>query len=339
MKKVSVFYSNQMQVENIDLSVPCIVVLSGLRSENPEGLSRNLLNKIEVMLRNMDLKANVCGNIHNLYLLNDKAANLINNVNSKLFAKGHNPFVFGFQLLVPGYFNKFADDLFNMTILPRITDAKGNALPVEVAKDNLRKIVFFSHSYGARMVSVLDKKLTKKLSGLKYTPEQIADIQKQLVFIEEAPICVFSNLKSTCIKFVSLLDGVMTYKKLYDTDESVTYYEKYNIVSVPKMHNVSIVDAADKEHYIWPLNVRKSMTEQGQQTIKILNRVFYNALTLPRIDGVNSLANIKDLDKNIVQKPLLKKIEKIPTEKAKNVAFVSVSVLQRLKTYAKNLSR
>lgn len=339
MKKVSVFDFNKARVESIDLSEPCIVALYGLRSETPEGLAKNLLNKIEFMLHKMDLSANVCGNIHDLYLLNDKFANFINRANSKLFDKGHNPFVFCFQLFVPGFFNRYANDLFNMTLLPRITDKNGKALPVEVAKNNLRKIVFFSHSYGARMVSALDEKLTKKLLELKYSPEQAQDIQKQLVFIEESPIEVFSNLKSTYIRFISLLDGVMAYKKLYDTDNRVTYYEKYNIVSAPKIHESSNSSQSKREHTVWPMVARVSMTEQGRQITNILNQVFYNALTLPRIEGLASLCDFKGLNTKIIQKPMLKKIEKIPTEKAKNLAFISSSLLNGNVKKSKNLSR
>ncbi|MBR0212783.1 MAG: hypothetical protein IJQ55_04205, partial [Alphaproteobacteria bacterium] len=84
---------------------------------------------------------------------------------------------------------------------------------------------------------------------------------------------------------------------------------------------------------------RVSMTEQGRQITNILNQVFYNALTLPRIEGLVSLCDFKGLNTKIIQKPMLKKIEKIPTEKAKNLAFISSSLLNGNVKKSKNLSR
>lgn len=331
MNKVNLFYSNQTIVDSIDLSVPCVVMLSGLRSDTPKEFSKNVLCKIEKMLQQANLKANVCGTVHDLSFLNANVAKILCGINDKIFNKYKNVFVFGFHFFVPGFFRKYANRVFDLTILPRIVDEAGNPQPVEKVKDNFRKIVFLAHCYGIRMASMLDDILTKKLRELNYSQQQADDIQKQLVFIVESPSGIFTNIKATHIKFASLSDELMRYKDLYSTDNNITYNEQYNNIITPQMYKETSMFKKIKniEHSFWPLSICNDMTEQGQQTIKILNRVFYNALTLPRIDGVDSLANIKDLDKNIVQKPLLKKIEKIPTEKAKNVAFVSVSVLQR----------
>ena len=325
MNKSSIFYYNQTPVDNIDLSVPCVVGLSGMRSQTPKDMSENFLNKIDMMLRHIGVSANVCGNIHDLSMLNDNVAKVFNAVNTKLHLEQKNLFTFGFQFFVPGFFNRYVQSLFDIMILPRIVDKNGQPLPEEMAKDNLRKIVFFPYCYGMRAMLMLDKKLTEKLRELNYTPKQIKDIQKQLVFIVESPSSIFMDIKSTCVKFLSLADSTTFYKNLYSTGNNITYYEKYGIISVPKMFKVSTSFKQDREHHSWPMVARNSMTEQGRAMIDMLDGAFYNALTLPRVDGVKSLVNVDGMDKSVSEKPMLKFLEKIPTRCAKNIIFVSYS--------------
>lgn len=331
MGKTNVFDLKKNSVESIELSVPCIFVLNGFRSQNdnPDGLSKNVLGKVKFMLDKMGVTANLCGDIHDLYLLNENIIDFINNIKSGMFKKSKNLFVYASHLFLPGYFNCYVNKVFNSAILPRIVNKNGEALPVEKAKDNLRKIVFFTHCYGSRVAALLDKKLYRKLRELKYTDQEVQDIQKQLVFIEEAPCCLFSDFKSTCVKFVSLYDNVMFYRKLYGMNNIVAYDEKRNIVSVPRIYNLSKLDDKNKEHHLWSLVARDSMTEQGQELIKVLNIVFYNALTLSRIDNVDSLADFKKLDTNIVQKPMLKRLEKISSKKIQNIIFASSSTVSK----------
>ena len=325
MNKASVFYYDQTPVDNIDLSVPCVVALSGMRSQTPKDMSENFLNKIDMMLKHIGISANVCGNIHDLSMLNDNVAKVFYTVNTKLHLEKKNLFAFGFQFFVPGFFNRYVQSLFDMMILPRIVDKNGNPFPEEMTKDNLRKIVFLSYCYGIRAMIMLDKKLTDKLRELNYTPQQVEDIQKQLVFIVESPSSIFMDIKSTCVKFLSLTDSTSFYKKLYSTGNNITYYEKYNIISTPKMFKVSTSCHQDREHHSWPMVARNSMTEQGRALIDMLDKAFYNALVLPRVDGIKSLVNVDDLDKSVSEKPMLKFLEKIPTRRAKNIIFVSYS--------------
>jgi hypothetical protein len=85
----------------------------------------------------------------------------------------------------------------------------------------------------------------------------------------------------------------------------------------------------DREHHSWPMVARNSMTEQGRAVIDMMDAAFYNALVLPRVDGIRSLVNIDDIDKNVSKKPMLKILEKIPTRRAKNIIFVSCSFVTK----------
>lgn len=333
MNKVNLFYSNQTIVDSIDLSVPCVVMLSGLRSDTPKEFSKNCLCKIDKMLQQANLKANVCGTVHDLSFLNANVAKIFCGINDKIFNKYKNVFVFGFHFFVPGFFRKYANRVFDLTILPRIVDEAGNPQPVEKVKDNFRKIVFLAHCYGIRMASMLDDILTKKLRELNYSQQQADDIQKQLVFIVESPSGIFTNIKATHIKFASLSDELMRYKDLYSTDNNITYNEQYNIIITPRMYKETSMFKKIKniEHSFWPLSICNDMTQQGKMTVNLLNKVFYNALTLERINGLGMLVDMDGVKKATVKKTMMKFFEKIPTQKVKNIVFVSYSVVNSLK--------
>ena len=330
MNKVSMFYSNQKPVDDIDVSVPCIVFLSGLRSDTPKGLSKHCLNKIDIMLRDLGVCANVCGNIHDLSLINDKLADKLNDINDKFFPKCKNVFVFGFQLFVPGFFKRYVKCMFEKIILPRIVDKDCKALPTDVIKKNLRNVVFFVHCYGAKIFFYMDKMLTQKLIELNYSSDQVNEIQKQMVVIAESPSWMFNNLKSTFVNFISLADKTLPYDKLYESNCYVNFIEEYNIVATQSMYKHRKLFNKNIEHIMWSLVEQSSMTEQGKQTINILKTVFYRALTLPYIENVQSLLKNCEIEKNIKQQPMLKIIEKIPTVKMKNFVFVTMALMNRV---------
>lgn len=330
--KISVFYADETPVGKIDVSVPCVAMLSGMRNDTRETLPKNVLVKIQNMLQDFGIHAKVFGNIHDLSLVDKKTADKLQRINDKFFKNHENMFVFGLQLFSSKFFQEYAENMFAKMLLPRVVDGAGNALPVEVVKNNMRKIVFFSHCYGARMFLYMDRILTNVLRNLKYTPEQIKDIQKQLVLIAESPSHLFNNVGATVVNFISLADDTMVYKDLYTMDNYVNYSEKYSMVATPRIFRIKDSAGRDKEHHIWPFRTRKSMTEQGRETIHILRHVFYNAMTLPRVENVQSLLNGCEMKKNIAVRPALKAIEKMPNADMKNFAFLSLFLAHRART-------
>ena len=327
MKKVNIFNLDKTPVENIDFSTPCIFILGGAIS-GKELLRIVSFNRIKDMLSNMGLCANVYVNTYDLSMLNEKFANVANKINDKFFNPNKNVFVFGFQLFVPLYFNAYVQRLFDSLILPRLVDSDGNALPVDIVQNNLRKIVFYSHCYGNRVANRLDKKLTQHLKKLNYSADEIKQIQKQLVFICQSSAFLFKTPKSTYLNFLSLSDAAVLFDKLYSINGHITYIEKYHAVSVPRVYkgNPGPNKLKNIEHKIWPLIENSRMTNDGKTIIQIMDNVFYQALTLPHLEGESSLLNYEKLNQEIKSKTLLRILEKVPTNKLKNTIFASASV-------------
>ena len=128
-------------------------------------------------------------------------------------------------------------------------------------------------------------------------------------------------------------DVAMLYKNLYSTQNTITYFEKYHIVSVPKFYTNSdkYGKSTNQEHKLWPLVETSSITDDGKTMIQIMNRAFYNALTLPRVDSPESLLDNNKFNSTITIKPWMHILEKIPTQRAKNIIFSSVSGFNRWK--------
>ena len=332
MKKVNIFNLDKTPVENIDFSTPCVFFIGGATG-GAQYLRVVSNNKIDTMLRNLGINANVYINVYDLSLLGDGFEKFTNKIHKVFSLKDKKRTVFFFQVLMPLFFTHYVENLFDTMILPRIIDENGAPLPVDVAKDNLRKIVFYTHCYGNRVVNRFDKMLNKKLAELNYSPSQVAEIQKQLVFLSQSPSFVFNKLKSTYLNFLSMADAAMLYKHLYSTQDTITYFEKYHIVSIPKFYTNSdkYGKITNQEHKLWPLVETPSMTDDGKTMVQIMERAFYNALTLPRVDTTESLLDNKQFDTDITVKPWLRTLEHIPTQRLKNLFFSSVSISNRWK--------
>lgn len=332
MKKVNIFNLDKTPVEKIDFSTPCIFFIGGATG-GAQYLRVVSNNKVDTMLQNLDINANVYINVYDLSLLGDGFENFANKIHKVFSLKDKKRTVFIFQVLMPLFFTKYVQNLFDTMILPRIVDENGAPLPAETAKDNLRKIVFYTHCYGNRVVNRFDKMLNKKLTELNYSPTQVAEIQKQLVILSQSPSFVFNKLKSTYLNFLSMTDEAMLYKHLFSTNDTITYFEKYHIVSVPQVYTRSTKYGkfTNQEHRLWPLMESPSMTDGGKTMIQVMDRAFFNALTLPRVDAPEALLDKEHFDTDVTVKPWLSVLEHVPTQRLKNLFFSSVSISNRWK--------
>lgn len=102
---------------------------------------------------------------------------------------------------------KYIDEIFNILLLPRISDLHGNKLPLSVAQSSLRKINILAHCQGAYVALMLSDRLQHKMTSLGYTPDEISQIQSQLLVVALAPICPLGVSKSRFISFMSAYDS------------------------------------------------------------------------------------------------------------------------------------
>lgn len=322
--KVTVCYYNKSNQNALtDFNTPCLFILNGLVSGPmpvPKGLSK--------MVQMYGIEPNICGNIYDLSLWPRKYANIANNLSNRFCPKKKNIFVMMTQLACHSYFSRYIEHLFNETILPRITDETGKALPVEVAQKNLRNIVFFSHCYGSRLALSLDKMLFDKLHALNYSSDQIIQLQQQLCFILESPSFIFGNHYATHISFISMADQTVGFKYLFHTNNnSVTCYNKSHIISVPRMYNEQT--PMFKEHSRWNMLITDDMSCNGKNMINIRQQVLFKALTVKHIDSTESLIKDFEYNSDIQTSKLFEFLDTNKNMELKNFAFSGVCILIR----------
>ena len=106
----------------------------------------------------------------------------------------------------------YIDDLFDKTLLRRITDENDKKLSAEEACAKIRKLTVVSHCHGAYTFLKMEEKMQKKMRKLGYSAEEQAKIQHELLCISHAPDAPLGISKSTMISFVSAQDlGICHY--------------------------------------------------------------------------------------------------------------------------------
>lgn len=109
--------------------------------------------------------------------------------------------------------NTFSDDyineLFCRTILPRITDDKGNRLDTQTAMRRIRKINIVAHCHGGFVALELENRTAQMMRALGYTPNEITNILSQLLVVAHAPACPVGKTKSRFISFFSAYDSIV----------------------------------------------------------------------------------------------------------------------------------
>ena len=84
----------------------------------------------------------------------------------------------------------YIKDIFDNTILPRITASDGNnRLPLRQARENIRHLNIVAHCHGAYVAVQLEKLMDKKMNELGYSPEEQLKIKSQLLVLAYNPDC------------------------------------------------------------------------------------------------------------------------------------------------------
>lgn len=84
----------------------------------------------------------------------------------------------------------YIKDIFDNTILPRITASDGNnRLHLRQARQNIRHLNIVAHCHGAYVAVQLEKLMDKKMNELGYSPEEQLKIKSQLLVLAYNPDC------------------------------------------------------------------------------------------------------------------------------------------------------
>lgn len=118
----------------------------------------------------------------------------------------HKKRIFSYQkYFVPAYL----DDLFNKILLPRITDTNGKRLPIDTAKQQIRKMTILAHCHGGYVALMLEERLQSKMQDLGYSKDEINQILSQMLVVALNPSCPLGVTKSQFISFTSLYDNTV----------------------------------------------------------------------------------------------------------------------------------
>lgn len=103
---------------------------------------------------------------------------------------------------------KYINDLFNQTILSRISDDNGQQrLSAQDAAKRIRKLNIVAHCHGGYVALKLEEKMQAKMQELGYSRQEQDFIQSQMLIVAHAPACVMGVSKSQFISFHSVYDS------------------------------------------------------------------------------------------------------------------------------------
>lgn len=135
-------------------------------------------------------------------LVKQKLKSVDPNAAIKLFTK-----IFPYSKL---FETEYTVELFNETILPRITDKSGGRLPTDIAMRNIRKINFVTHCHGAYIALRLADIMKQKMIELGYSKTDIKNVQSQMLVTALNPACPLGTTDIRMISFMSVYDNRLT---------------------------------------------------------------------------------------------------------------------------------
>lgn len=124
---------------------------------------------------------------------------------------------------VPNYIKK----LFDILLLPRISDSNGKKLSLKEAKFRISKIKFYAHSHGATTVWQLGHFMHETLLRLGYDIKDVKEIEKNLLVIQHGPVAPLIKNNFNTISFSSAEDSLMNQ---YDKFSKYLYENSADIV-------------------------------------------------------------------------------------------------------------
>lgn len=103
----------------------------------------------------------------------------------------------------------YIETLYNQIIAPRISRLKGKVkLDAKTAEQNVAQLVIFAHCHGAYVALKLEELMAQNMKKLGYTPDEIAQVQKQMTVVAYAPACPLGVSKMNFVSFGSLNDTI-----------------------------------------------------------------------------------------------------------------------------------
>ena len=106
---------------------------------------------------------------------------------------------------------QYINDLYNIVIHPRIVDANGNRFSDDVAVQNVRNAIFYTHCHGATTVRTFQNIMARDMREHEYDPHAIREIMRNVLVIQHAPVAPLERSKFNTISFMSANDTQMNF--------------------------------------------------------------------------------------------------------------------------------
>lgn len=178
--------------------------------------------------------------------------------------------------------------LYDILILPRITNNFGNRIPAKSACRNIRKINIFLHCHGAVVASYLETVMTHEMKNLGYDANEIAEIQQNLLVIAHAPLAPLGKSAFTFLSFATAMD---------ETVEHYNHFHDYAIAHAGDMKpgffpeqlgnmflagKSKLAEDAEEEHAV------SGLTKSADSLLTDDGRILYSAERNALINGVRN---------------------------------------------------
>ncbi len=290
-------HSENRYVDKIPNDCRCCLVFSGYKAINSElaiKFSRNISNFINRGGQDAQVFSVVYKPARNKVIMDWFTQIIINPKTSyKLGYTVMGKILFMIQALNRIALHKYINEIFDQTILPRISDKNGKKLPVQTAKQNIRNITFVSHCYGGWIAKRLIQLMTTKLQELKYSDEDRKQIMRQMVSISQSPVYIFNDSNYSMLNFTSASDTSLYYTSFFQAKDSLHFFKEYNLImseSVVENHKrIKQKTHKDTEHILWPLKNSSYLSEPGKKIVFLLRTVLYNAFESNQINDITDL--------------------------------------------------
>ncbi|MBP5707945.1 MAG: hypothetical protein J6W79_03040 [Alphaproteobacteria bacterium] len=161
---------------------------------------------------------------------NQERANAFTNARSKILNPG---------ATIYDVDTNYVHELYDAIIRPRIADDNGDKLHDDVALQNARNVIFFTHCHGSVTVRTFQDIMLSDMRKLGYAPAIITKIMKSILVIQHAPVSPLEKSRFNTLSFMSATDTNMDFHNKFseyviehNADISPSYFELGNFFVV-----------------------------------------------------------------------------------------------------------
>lgn len=107
------------------------------------------------------------------------------------------------------YITTYAQDIFEKTLLPRVSDGNGRRVDLDTALRRVREMNLLAQCHGGHVIRVIEQHMNDAMVKMGYSAQEIKQVMAQVFVTAFAPSCALGNSKFQFISFMSAYDQVV----------------------------------------------------------------------------------------------------------------------------------